>query len=102
VGDVRSARARPEVDLAATLANAQRVGAYLHDRKRIADHIRSAGVDLVEETGAVRFVDAHTLAAADGRTWTADRVIAVGGKAGRLPIPGADLGLTYEDVRNAP
>jgi pyruvate/2-oxoglutarate dehydrogenase complex dihydrolipoamide dehydrogenase (E3) component len=92
---------RPEVDLAATLANAQRVGAYLHDRKRIADHIQSAGVDLVEEAGDVRFVDAHTLAAADGRTWTADRVIiAVGGKAGRLPIPGADLGLTYEDVRN--
>ena len=92
---------RPEVDLAATLANAQRVAAYLHERKRIADHIRSAGVDLVEEAGDVRFVDAHTLAAADGRTWTADRVIiAVGGKAGRLPIPGAELGLTYEDVRN--
>ena len=80
---------RPEVDLAATLANAQRVAAYLHERKRIADHIRSAGVDLVEETGDARFVDAHTIAAADGRTWTADRVIiAVGGRAGRLPIPG--------------
>ena len=47
------------------------------------------------------FVDAHTVASADGRTWTADRVIiAVGGRAGRLPIPGAELGLTYEDVRN--
>ena len=91
---------RPEVDLAATLANAQRVARYLHERKRIADHIRSVGVDLVEETGDVRFVDAHTVVA-DGRTWTADRVIiAVGGRAGRLPIPGAELGLTYEDVRS--
>ncbi|MDT5003437.1 MAG: hypothetical protein QOJ24_613 [Mycobacterium sp.] len=27
-----------------TLANAQRVAAYLHERKRIAGHIRSAGV----------------------------------------------------------
>ena len=92
---------RPEVDLAATLANAQRVAGYLHERKRIADHIRSVGVDLVEEAGDTQFVDAHTVAAADGRTWAADRVIiAVGGRAGRLPIPGAELGLTYEDVRS--
>ena len=92
---------RPEVDLAATLANAQRVSDYLYERKRLADHIRSAGVDLVEEAGDARFVDANTVAVADGRTWTADRVIiAVGGRAGRLPIPGAELGLTYEDVRS--
>ena len=92
---------RPEVDLAATLANAQRVAGYLYERKRVADHIRSVGVDLVEEAGDARFVDANTVAAADGRKWTADRVIiAVGGKAGRLPIHGAELGLTYEDLRS--
>ena len=51
---------RPEVDVAATLANAQRVAAYLYERKRIADHIRSTGVDLVEEAGDARFVDAGT------------------------------------------
>lgn len=91
---------RPEVDVAATLANAQRVAAYLYERKRIGDHIRSCGVELVEETGDARFVDATTVAAADGRTWTADRIIvAVGGKPGRLPIPGAEIGLTYEDLR---
>ena len=39
---------RPEVDVAATLANAQRVAGYLYERKRVADHIRSVGVDLVE------------------------------------------------------
>ena len=92
---------RPEVDVAATLANAQRVAGYLYERKRVADHIRSVGVDLVEEAGDVRFVDADTVAAADGRTWTADRIIiAVGGKPGRLPIPGAELALTYEDLRS--
>lgn len=91
---------RPEVDLSAVLANAQRVADYAYERKRIADHIRSAGVDLIEEAGDARFVDAHTVAVADGRRWTADRVIiAVGGTAGRLPIPGAELGLTYEDLR---
>ncbi|WP_348536290.1 NAD(P)/FAD-dependent oxidoreductase [Mycobacterium sp. OTB74] len=91
---------RPEVDIAAILANAERVADYAYERKRIADHIRSGGVDLIEEAGAARFIDAHTIAVDDGRTWTADRVIiAVGGKAGRLPIPGAELGLTYEDLR---
>jgi pyruvate/2-oxoglutarate dehydrogenase complex dihydrolipoamide dehydrogenase (E3) component len=92
---------RPEVNLAATLANAQRVADYLYERKRVADHIRSVGVDLVEEAGDARLVDADTIMVADGRRWTADRIIiAVGGKAGRLPIPGAELGLTYEDLRN--
>ena len=33
------------------------------------------------------------------RTWSADRIIvAVGGHAGRLRIPGAELALTYEDI----
>ena len=92
---------RPEVDVAATLANAQQVAGYLYERKRVADHIRSVGVDLIEEAGDARFVDANTVAAADGRKWSADRVIiAVGGKPGRLPIPGAELALTYEDLRS--
>lgn len=91
----------PEVDLAAVLANAQRVADYAYERKRMAEQIRTAGIDLIEEAGDARFIDAHTVAVADGRTWTGDRVIiAVGGTAGRLPIPGAELGLTYEDLRS--
>ncbi|VEG57099.1 pyruvate/2-oxoglutarate dehydrogenase complex, dihydrolipoamide dehydrogenase component [Mycolicibacterium aurum] len=92
---------RPDIDVAATLANSQRVAAYLYERKRIADHIRSEGVELVEEAGDARFVDANTVTTADGRTWTADRIIiAAGGRPGRLPIPGAEFGLTYEDLRS--
>ena len=38
--------------------------------------------------------------AADGRSWRADRIIlAVGGHASRLPIPGNELALTYSDIR---
>jgi dihydrolipoamide dehydrogenase len=91
---------RPEVDIAATLANAERVAAHAHERRHNGAHIRAAGVDLVEEAGDTRFLDANTVAAPDGRTWSAERVvIAVGGSASRLRIPGAELGLTYEDVR---
>jgi pyruvate/2-oxoglutarate dehydrogenase complex dihydrolipoamide dehydrogenase (E3) component len=92
---------RPEVDLAATLANAGRVASQAFERGRVAEHIRSMGVDLVEEAGEARFVDANTVAAFDGRAWNANRVIiAVGGRSSRLPIPGAELGLTYEDLRS--
>ena len=42
---------KPTIDLAATLANAQRVANYAHDRKRISDQIRGLGVDIVEESG---------------------------------------------------
>jgi len=53
----------------------------------------------MEDLGPVRFVDAHTVATSSEHTWSADRIIvAVGGHAGRLPIPGADLALTYEDI----
>jgi pyruvate/2-oxoglutarate dehydrogenase complex dihydrolipoamide dehydrogenase (E3) component len=91
---------RPEVDLAATLANAERVARYAHERKHMSDHIRAMGVDLVEGAGDVRFLDANTVGTADGRVWRADRVIiAVGGRASRLPIPGAELALTFEDLR---
>jgi pyruvate/2-oxoglutarate dehydrogenase complex dihydrolipoamide dehydrogenase (E3) component len=92
---------RPEVDLAATIANAERVARYAHEHRRISDQIRSLGVDLVEEAGEARFIDANMVGMADGRVLSADRVIiAVGGRASRLPIPGAELALTYEDVRS--
>ena len=60
-------------------------------------------MDLTEDLGPVGFADPHTLAAEDGRIWSADRIIlAVGGHAGRLQIPGADLALTYEDIPSWP
>jgi hypothetical protein len=88
------------VDIAATPANAQRVAGYAYERKRLADHICAMEVNLVEHAGNAWFLDANTAVAADGRKWSADRVIiAVGGRAGRLLIPGTELGLTYEDLR---
>ena len=92
---------KPEVDLAATLANAERVARYAHDRKRISDHIRAMGVDLIEDAGNLHFLDANTVGTDGGKALSADRVIiAVGGRASRLPIPGAELGLTFEDIRS--
>jgi pyruvate/2-oxoglutarate dehydrogenase complex dihydrolipoamide dehydrogenase (E3) component len=89
----------PVPNLPAVLANSQRVARYAHDKKDMAGHLRRQGAGLAEDLGPVGFTGPHTVAAADGRTWSADSVIvAVGGHAGRLPIPGAELALTYEDI----
>ncbi|HEU5332989.1 MAG TPA: NAD(P)/FAD-dependent oxidoreductase [Actinocrinis sp.] len=90
---------RPTPNLRTALANGERVSRYARDRKHMADHLRAHGIDLVEHTGPVEFADPHTVRARDGRTWPGDRVIlAVGGRASGLPVPGADLALTYEDL----
>jgi pyruvate/2-oxoglutarate dehydrogenase complex dihydrolipoamide dehydrogenase (E3) component len=88
----------PVPNLPAAMANSERVARYAHDKKDLAGHLRSQGIDLVEDLGPVGFTGPHTLAAGS-RTWSADRIIvAVGGHAGRLRIPGAELALTYEDI----
>jgi pyruvate/2-oxoglutarate dehydrogenase complex dihydrolipoamide dehydrogenase (E3) component len=89
----------PVPDLPAVLANSDRVARYAHGKKDIAGHLRRKGIDLIEDLGPVCFAGPHRMAADDGRSWSADRVIlAVGGHAARLPIPGAELALTYEDI----
>ncbi len=91
--------AAPVPDLPAVLANSDRVARYAHDKKDMAGHLRRQGIDLIEDLGPVRFTGPHSMAASDGRAWSADRVIlAVGGHAARLPIPGAGHALTYEDI----
>src|SRR5258708_40202240 len=89
----------PVPDLRAVVANSERVARYAHDKKDMAGHLRRHGIDLIEGLGPVSFTDPHTMTASDGRSWPADRIIlAVGGHAARLPIPGAHLALTYEDI----
>src|SRR5215472_3873968 len=90
---------RPQIDLAAALTNARRVAEYAHEKKHLAEYINSTGIDLVEEVGPIHFLDQDTVGAADGRTWQADKfIIAVGGHGRILPIPGAELALTYSDI----
>ncbi len=91
--------AAPVPDLPAVLANSDRVARYAHDKKDLAGHLRRHGINLIENLGPVRFTGPHSVAASDGRAWSADRtIIAVGGHAARPPIPGAEHALTYEDI----
>ncbi len=93
--------APPVANLPAMLANSARVARYAHDKKHMAEHLRRQQIDLLEGVGPVRFIDPQTLAAPDGRSWQAERIIlAVGGRAARLPIPGDELAMTYDDMRS--
>ena len=90
----------PVPNLQAILANSDRVARHVAEKKHLADQLRRHGINLVEHLGPVRFTDPHTLTAGDGRSWRADRIIlAVGGHAARLSIPGSELALTYSDIR---
>ena len=53
----------PVPDLAAVMANSDRVARYAHDKKDVAGHLRRHGIDLIEDLGPVGFTDPHTVAA---------------------------------------
>lgn len=89
----------PEPDLPKILARSEEVARHARDAKQLAAYLRRYGVDLTEHTGQVSFTDPHTLTAGDGRQWHGDSIIlAVGGYAAPLPVPGNDLALTYNDI----
>ena len=91
----------PTPNLPAVLANSARVARYAHDKKHLAGHLRHHGIDLVEGLSPVGFAEPHTVQSRDGRTWRGDRIIlAVGGIPAGLAVPGAELALTYGDVRS--
>ena len=91
----------PRPNLEAILANSDRVARHAFEKKHLADQLRHNGIDLVEHLGPAHFTDPYTLTANDGRTWRAERIIlAVGGHAGSLDIPGSEHALTYSDLRS--
>lgn len=90
----------PRLDLAAALENAGRVASEADEQKRLAEVVLGHGIELIENAGPARFVDPHTVRVPDGRTIDGDAVVvAVGGRAGRLPIPGAELARTLDGLR---
>ncbi len=90
----------PKPNLASILRNSDRVARHAFEKKHLADQLRRNGIDLVEHLGPVHFADPHLVTGGDGRSWGAERIVlAVGGHAGRLAIPGSELALTYGDLR---
>jgi pyruvate/2-oxoglutarate dehydrogenase complex dihydrolipoamide dehydrogenase (E3) component len=91
--------APPALDLEAVLTNSTRATHHVHNTANLARLIRGVDIDLIEHLGEVRFTDPRTVQAADGRAWHGQRIIlAVGGHAAALPVPGSDLAMSYADL----
>lgn len=91
--------AAPRVDFKAAIANANRIANYANETRRVTERVRELGIEVVDRAGPARFVDRRTLEVADGRRFTADRIIlAVGGAPRKLPIPGNELALSFHDL----
>lgn len=89
----------PEIDLAAVIANAIRVANYAHEKKHLAEAVRARGIELIEGAGPARLLGTHHVGLPDGRTWQGERIIlAAGGHARKLAIPGGELALTHSDI----
>ena len=84
----------PQFDWATLIANKDREIARLNGIYR--NLLEGAGVQIIE--GRATFRDRHTLEVA-GQTFAADKVlIATGGRPFKAPIPGAECGITSDEV----
>jgi pyruvate/2-oxoglutarate dehydrogenase complex dihydrolipoamide dehydrogenase (E3) component len=91
----------PRLEWTRTVSRVRAVIADIENVKRVQDRLRDVNGMLFLE-GTASFVDAHRVKLADsGRELRGEKfVLAVGGKARRLPIPGAELAWTPDGIVN--
>lgn len=81
------------------IKNANRVAAHANDVWHLTTIVKEQGIKVIDEVGLARFVDRTTLEIADGRRFSADKLIlAMGGKPRKLSIPGNELALSLHDL----
>jgi pyruvate/2-oxoglutarate dehydrogenase complex dihydrolipoamide dehydrogenase (E3) component len=93
----------PRLEWPETVARVRQTIADIGNMKRVQDKLRDLGGEVVLE-GSATFQDAHTVRLEQtGRELKAERfILAVGGKAQRLPFPGAQLALTPDQLIDLP
>lgn len=88
-----------EVDFRRLLERTRDVVYQLHEKKQLEGQLAAADVSVVAHAGDAYFVDPQTLALPSGERLRAERfVLCTGGRARRLPFPGAEYALTHSDV----
>ena len=89
----------PSLDYARLLARVRDVTADARQHTLLRDDLERAGVDIHEQAGIARFVDAHTVESDNAPPLQADKVILCTGGASRpLAVPGFDLTATHSDA----
>ena len=89
----------PSLHWPGAVKKVRHVIAEIQDTKRVEARLREVGGELFLE-GEASLVDPNTVRLADsGRELTAPKlVLAVGGKARRLPFPGSELTMTLDEL----
>jgi pyruvate/2-oxoglutarate dehydrogenase complex dihydrolipoamide dehydrogenase (E3) component len=89
----------PRVDFAALMAQVRATIDRLESKKTLVSHLERAGVTVILNAGNAHFVDPHTLAVGDGRSWQGAKfILAVGGRARHASFPGSELAMTHSDI----
>ncbi len=89
----------PSVDFKAAIENANSVAAHANKIWHLTEVVKQQGIEVIDEVGSAHFIDNKTLEIADGRQFSADKIIlTVGGKPRKLSIPGNELALSFHDL----
>lgn len=89
----------PRLDFARLMTRTQQVVYGIQEKKQIIDHLRQAGVVVVNQAGSASFEDANTIILEDGRRIRGEKfILCAGGRARRIDFPGAELALTHSDI----
>lgn len=89
----------PHLDYPALLTRVRQVVTEVQQHSALRAQLEAARVTLCEHAGAVRFRDARTIEAIDGRLLRADRIIVcTGGASRRISVPGFALTATHSDA----
>jgi pyruvate/2-oxoglutarate dehydrogenase complex dihydrolipoamide dehydrogenase (E3) component len=91
--------APPTVDVEALMVATQRTVYELHEKKQLVAHLEHAGVTVVRGRGPARLDGPTRVVVGEEPAIEAARlIIACGGHARRLEVPGSELALTHSDV----
>ncbi len=89
----------PGLDYPRLLERVREVTGEVSAHALLREELRTSGVAVHEHAGAAGFVDAHTVATANGPVLQSDRfIICTGGMSRRLPLPGFELTSTHSDA----
>ncbi len=92
-------RVQPATDFGRLMARTRQIVEDVHRKKQLRANLEQDGVQVYEQAGNAHFIDAHTLALADGTHLAAQKVVlCAGGHARRLAFLGAEYTLTHSDV----
>jgi len=90
---------KPVLDYSRLLARVREVVEDVRSHSSVRKQIGSLGVKVREQSGTVRFLDAHTVETRGGLRLQAEKfIICTGGISRRLRIPGFELTSTHSDA----